>query len=296
MRLFIYFLLTLILSCEAKLNKNAVRFQGTYNLENPEETIKLNKDLIEISGLSTTNNLDDLLAINDEKGNIYEIGKSDGIIRNKFDFESKGDYEGIEQVEDKVYVIDNSGDIFVYKIEKRKKSKKHFKTHLSSKNDVEGLTYNKEKNELLLACKGDPGKNLKKGKAIYAFDLEEKKLEKKPKFLVKDASILIYIDKKFSAKLSKTKLNALKNRAKDFAPSGLTIHPINKKIYILSSRGKLIVVLKPDGNIDEVYFLNDKIFFQPEGICIDQNLTLYISSEGKTRKSKLFAFKNLSRQ
>jgi len=34
-------------------NKNLL-FQGNYNLENPNEIIKLEKDLLEISGLSET--------------------------------------------------------------------------------------------------------------------------------------------------------------------------------------------------------------------------------------------------
>jgi len=221
------------------------------------------------------------------------VKQTNGTITNTFDFESKGDYEGIEQVGNKVYVSDNSGDIYVYKIEKQKKSKKRYKTHLSSKNNVEGLTYDPRHNELLLACKGDPGKDMKKGKSIYAFDLEKKKLQKKPKYRITDAQIIKHLDQKLKNKISKSKLKRFKERAKEFAPSALTVQANNGKIFILSSRGKLIIVINKAGVIDEIYFLKENLFIQPEGICIDKDLTLYISSEGKKQKSKLFAFKYL---
>ena len=66
-----------------------------------------------------------------------------------------------------------------------------------------------------------------------------------------------------------------------FHPSGLAIHPKSGNIYILSSKGKTMMILSPEGKIIALEKLNKKIHTQPEGIVFDQDGTLYISNEGK---------------
>jgi len=289
MRLLFFTLILIIFSCGNKSIKQETPFQNSYNLETPSRILKLDHDLIETSGLSTTTNPDNLLTVNDEQGKIYVLNKETGDIKDVLKFDSKDDYEGIEQVGDLVYITNNSGDIFAYNFNKKEEEGKHFKTHLSKKNNIEGLTFDKKNNRLLLACKGEAGDDIKKAKAIYSFDLATQKLDKDPSYVIYDDAIEEYIKKHFEGNF------LLKNRAKNFAPSGITIHPKSGKIYALSSRGKMIIVLKQNGKIDEIYFLDDKIYFQPEGICIDQNLRLFISSEGKSKKSRLFEFDYLGK-
>ena len=50
--------------------------------------------------------------------------------------------------------------------------------------DTEGLAYDAANHRLLIACKEFPGKDLKGYKAIYAFDLKQKRLLPEPTFKI----------------------------------------------------------------------------------------------------------------
>ena len=72
-------------------------------------------------------------------------------------FHKDGDYEGIEIVGDKVYVIKSTGTIYeVTNPGTKEQQRKKFNSFLSKENDVEGLAYDKKNNRLLVACKGIP--------------------------------------------------------------------------------------------------------------------------------------------
>ncbi|MEZ4981635.1 MAG: SdiA-regulated domain-containing protein [Saprospiraceae bacterium] len=64
-------------------------------------------------------------------------------------------------------------------------------------------------------------------------------------------------------------------------PSAIAQHPITEEFYILSSVGKLLMVLSAEGEINYIEKLDKKILPQPEGICFEKNGTMWISSEGK---------------
>ena len=66
-----------------------------------------------------------------------------------------------------------------------------------------------------------------------------------------------------------------------FHPSALAVHPISNDIYIMSSKGKTMIVLNNRGEIISFEKLKKKIHPQPEGIAFDKNGTMYISNEGK---------------
>ncbi|MEL6720372.1 MAG: SdiA-regulated domain-containing protein, partial [Bacteroidota bacterium] len=78
--------------------------------------------------------------------------------------------------------------------------------------------------------------------------------------------------------------------SKSFAPSAIAIHPITKDWYILSSVGKLLVVLDQEGNIQNVEKLSARLMKQPEGLCFDTNGDLFITSEGDGGKGRLFKY------
>jgi uncharacterized protein YjiK len=79
--------------------------------------------------------------------------------------------------------------------------------------------------------------------------------------------------------------------ASAFSPSGIAIHPNTELVYILSSVGKLLVILTPNGSIHHIEKLNKEIHKQPEGICFEKDGTLWISTEGKGGTAKIFEFK-----
>jgi len=273
-----------------------------YDLEMPYAKIKLPSYLEEISGLSYYRK-DKLVCIQDEKANIYVLAKDDELKISKYDFGKDADYEGIAFVDKTAYVLRNDGQIFRVEDFKKKDPKvKKFDTPLSEKNDTEGIAYDALTNSLLIACKGSPAiekDNPYSGyKAIYRFDLKTKDLIEKPLFLVDLKRLDSYRDQstfsKFSLKLAK-KLRLVESET-SFKPSGIAIHPIYGDIYIISSVGKLLIVLDRRGKVLDIHDLDNTLFRQPEGICFSPSADLFISNEGDGGKGTILKFNLLTNE
>ena len=67
-------------------------------------------------------------------------------------------------------------------------------------------------------------------------------------------------------------------------------HPLTAEIYIISHRGSLLVILKPDGKLRDAILLNERFFHQPEGITFAPNGDLYISNEAVDKKANILKF------
>ena len=267
-----------------------------YNLAKPNYICNLPKELLEISALSYDEFSNKLVTVNDEKANIYLLDIKNCEVADKQDFGKKGDYEGIEKVGQTTYVVNSKGDI--YRINPSISDKSQiYKSPLSSSNDVEGLGYDKNKNELILACKGAPfldkKTKVKKTKAFYSFNLSSKELDKTPKFVIKDKELATFFKKMKKKGLSKKAKKKLENRLESFSPSGIAKHPINNNYYVLSSVGKLLIVVDEQGEIQHIHFLESKTFSQPEGICFAPDGTLFISNEGRSLVAKILVFEYL---
>jgi len=259
-------------------------------LEIPSDVFLLERDLREISGLTYSSQNSNLLAINDEKGYIYSLDTYSGKVQNRIDFGRSNDYEGLAYSEGIIYIAESNGEITTVDESSQQRIEK-IKNDLSRRNDIEGLTYNPSTSTFLLAAKGRgsiKGKNGKK-KAIFTFDpisgnvsdipFVKINLEKAVKSFASDPS------KNFS-----DITNYQLKRVSKFSPSGIAVHPVSKRIYVLSSRGKLLVIFNQKGGLQGIHFLNERQHAQPEGICFGPNHTLYISNEGRAGKASLFSF------
>ena len=155
---------------------------------------------------------------------------------------------------------------------------------MSRKNDTEGLGYDPMTNRLLIACKEDGEINDKKvkGRAFYAFDLDDKKLKKKPIFVIGPKEL-----KKFWEE--NRDFDYEENRIK-FKPSAIAFHPITKDYYVLSSVGKMLVVVSRDGIIKATHPIAPRVLGQPEGICFAPNGDMYLSSEGEGDRGYILKF------
>lgn len=265
-----------------------------FDLEKPVNIGVLPRILREISGLSVSNNEEYLYAVNDELGMVFKLRLDDAEMVEKYVFGKAGDYEGIEWTESGIYVVKSNGDL--YNLNSENTSAEKFKTPLSTKNDVEGLCWDKVNQRLLLACKASPSidkaQKLKKQKAIYGFDLEEKKLINEPIYSISDSSLVEFVNQSYGSKeLSEYQLKRLKKRVKEFSPSGIAIDNQNDQVYILSSVGKTLIVLNNNGFVHHIYFLDEKIHYQPEGICFTHNGDLFISNEAKGLVPKIYRYK-----
>ncbi|GJM31503.1 MAG: hypothetical protein DHS20C18_05040 [Saprospiraceae bacterium] len=289
----LFFFLSLVFTYESNQANSAFAFG--YNLDEPNGVFELENDLLEISGLGMASQGKELVAIQDEKGVIYFVSRTTGKITRKVEFWKNGDYEGIEMVDDKVYVVKSTGTIYEVNLENEKVLVEKFNDDdLGKDNDVEGLGYDRINHQLLLACKADAGmgKHDDFEKAIYGFNLKTKKLNKNPVFIIKLKAIQDYLQKSPDIegfdKLSERFLE--QNGKFSFHPSALAIHPQSGHLYICSSTGKMLLILDKDGRVLHIAKMKKKIHEQPEGICFAPDGTLYISNEGKYGQGKVYCF------
>ncbi len=97
--LVIIVVVVLVIACFPKKKKSD--YVVSYDFQNPTKSMILPENLKEISGLSFYKE-NQLACVNDEKGNvfIYDLQKEN--IVEKIEIGKKGDYEGIEVVEEVV--------------------------------------------------------------------------------------------------------------------------------------------------------------------------------------------------
>jgi hypothetical protein len=82
----------------------------------------------------------------------------------------------------------------------------------------------------------------------------------------------------------------LKDDKAEFKPSAAGINPMNGKLYIVASVGKLLVIADKKGKIEEVYPLDPLMYNQPEGMTFAPNGDLYISNEGGEGTATILKF------
>jgi uncharacterized protein YjiK len=278
-------LLALLLHCQAR--QQAAPAPSTavatvafpYDLSTPSHTIFLpDEALREISGLSPTNEPGIFCAIADERGEVFFIdGRRGGAVKKKILFRDKGDFEGLEWHDGRIYAVKSDGEIF--KIDYSKggvPDVKKYETGLTH-HDIEGLCYDPGRDALLLVCKEDPDRDTLR--CVMAFDLKTQQLLPNAVYTVKPAEI------------TRLSPNGPDDKDNFFSPSGIAIHPKTNDVYIVSSAKKRLVVLNyQTGELKNVGVLDKKVLPQPEGIAFDLQGNLYLSSEGKKHEALLLRF------
>ena len=254
-----------------------------YDFSNPKQRWDLPKELKEISGLSFYKK-NQLACVQDEEGVLYVYDlKKETVIRSD-KFGKKGDYEAVEVVDDTAYILKSNGEIYYFHVKPMGIGDVNkINTELTNKNDTEGLGFNKSKNELLIACKEEPGTKeveLEKSRSVYSVHQPDKKFIQNPKYVIESKS--------YNEMLEKKGLD--KKAHKPFKPSGIAVHPKTNYVFIIGTVGKIMVILTPEGAIADLVPLDPGLFAQPEGICFSPEGDLYISSEGKRKKGYILKF------
>jgi uncharacterized protein YjiK len=256
-----------------------------YSISSPDKTIVLPVSLSEVSGVSYYKD-NSLVLVEDELGEVTVFNYKTEKVEGTYRFGKEADYEDIAVADDTVYVLKSNGDIYMIKwLGEAEQYDKKFNTMLSGRNDVEGLCYSKDRKSLLVICKGQDvqtSKNPEPGatKAIYGFDLILNAMLPEPVLnidlnRIEDNALSTIIDKNL------------------FQPSGIAVHPISGDMYIISSVGRLLLVLDRYGAIKSFVTLPRTMFRQPEGICFAPNADLFISNEARGAYATILVFKYL---
>jgi len=237
---------------------------------------KLDLKIKEISGIVWDNQNDEFIAHNDEKGIIYYLDRDTKGIKREFVFTlSKGDYEDIAIVKKDIYVLQSDGKLFRIVTDSAGKQNTFDAGHLESsgKNDFETLYYDAERKALIMLCKNCSTDD-KKIVSAYAYY---------PDSIGFDNKALFTINVKTVDSMSPRPTSR-------FQPSAARIHPVLKKLFILSSASNQLVVTDLDGNVENVYMLAKKTFPQAEGLAFKSNGDMYISNEAVSSKAELLKF------
>ncbi len=227
--------------------------------------------LKEVSGIAYIDE-DRFACIQDEAGTIYIYNRAQNKIESEIPFSGSGDYEGITLAGSTAYVVRADGSLYeVTNYSAAKPGIKEYKTSLTVEQNVEGLTYDKDHNRLLLAIKGDePGGKDYKG--VYAFNLTTKTLNRDPVYKIDLKHEMLR--------------NTQGKKGKVIMPSEIGIHPLNKNIFILDGPHARMLVMDANGSIKNMYQLG-KGFAQAEGITFSPQGTIFISNEGKKKPGNI---------
>lgn len=236
------------------------------------ERWELPKILTEISGLSYLGE-SRFACVQDELGTIFIYNTGMNKIEKEIQFGPAGDYEDLVVTGNDAWVIRADGQLTsVANFETAKPVVTKFSTHLTVKQNIEGLCFDKVNNRLLVAIKdNEPGNVNYKG--IYAFDLAGKTMPAQPVFKLQLDDPLFK--------------GSGKKKGSEFMPSAISIHPKSGDMYITDGRNSGLLILDGAGEPKKYFALDKNEFAQPEGISFSPAGELFISNEGKKRPGNI---------
>ncbi|MDZ4807199.1 MAG: SdiA-regulated domain-containing protein [Bacteroidota bacterium] len=245
-------------SAKAKINK------AGYDFSTPDEKMELGKHLREISGITYIPDRNLILAENDEKGDIFVVDfKNKNGNNGKMKFGGKGDYEDIVYTDTAAYMLVATGSVVQVMTKDSTLATKEFILDRGGASEFEAMYLGADGKSLVLLCK-ECSKEKDEVRTAYRFDLATLTFSAEPLYSVNIAGI-----KKI-----------LNDEEAEFKPSAAGINPVNGKLYIVASVGKLLVVADKNGKVEQVIRLDPVLYNQPEGMTFAPNGDLYISNEG----------------
>lgn len=226
-------------------------------------------ELLEISGIVYLEN-GRIAAINDERGELFfhHLG-TDSLLSYKF--KGKGDYEELVKVDSSLFILDSDGDLTEIKPPFTDHTTYSFE--VKGKMEFESLYWHKKRNCLVLITK-DQRKKKRPGITAYSFDLATRTFDPEPFFEITLKDIF----------------TKLQNFNADCKPSAAAINPVNGRLYVVASVGKLLLECTPDGKLMKIFKINPSHFAQPEGITFAANGDMYISNEGLEGKATILKY------
>lgn len=254
--------LILLISCNGKRIRYTPR---GYNITKPQ-TMNLGTRLDEISGICWVSD-SIILANNDESGRIFAINimEPGNLDYTNVKFGEKDDYEDIVKVDSAIYLLVATGKIVrVMNYQDETNIQAETVAELPGvENEFESLYYDKDINSLVMVCK-DCHREKNKIRSAYRYDLSSNKLIDSPYYQIQMDQIRKITD----------------DAEADFRPSAASINPMDKKVYLVSSIGKLMVVVNPKtGKVEQAFGISALLFPQPEGITFSDKGDMFISNE-----------------
>lgn len=272
--LFLFFVCTLLFVAGCKQKGSS---PPDYDLGSPQTTL-LGSTLNEISGITYVSAKDStLLGIVDGQQKVFMLNMRTAKLSDyTVDVVPKNsDVEDIVKVDSSLFLLKSKG--IICEVPDAAKDTIGIKTYdlgLRGTNDFETMYYDSSANALVIMCKECSHEKGEGFRTAYRFDLATRTF---------DSSEFYTIDKDEVRKI-------VNDADAKFDPSGAAIHPINNRLYILSSAGNLLVITTLQGEVLEAYNLNPDVFPQSEGIAFAPNGDMLITNEKKHGEPTLLYF------
>lgn len=287
----------MFVACSDTKPEQSASYPFNYVLDNPTQTIKLSNALEEISGIALLNE-QTVLAIQDELGCLFWLDVATESVTRRLYFAEKADYEDLAIVGDSVYVLQASGRLHRIPLQSdsTQVQSQVVESGLAQGYDTEGLVYDARQNALWIACKDSPmpKKISRYQREIFAFSLSSHQL--RPQLTLTTQAIDQYLTsiEPERAQSIRQRLSALKQPI--IEPSALAFHPQSGDVYVVSATSQLLAIVQPGGQIAHIEPLPEAIFEQPEGIAFSPQGDLWMASEGKKRKARIYRFAPITPQ
>ncbi len=260
-----------------------------YDLNHPTATHIMPEKLVEISGISWF--MGQIICVEDELGKIYFYDPDKNKVTDDWKFGSDGDYEDIQTIRDKVYVLESDGDLFEIDFsKKRDKRVKKRENKLSRIHDTEGLGYDPYTGNLLIACKESVGLDDEElpGAPIYTYSWSDDLFVVDPFYLVTAKALKSFFEANRDYEYEEERIQ--------IKPSAISFNPLDSCYYIVSSVGKLMIVINVNKEIKGTYSIPAELLIQPEGIAFTTYGEMWISSEGKDSKGRILKYDPINRR
>lgn len=270
--------LAVLLTVSCKQRVRVLKSPPNYNFAFATVT-KLSPRLQDISGIVWDQKNKQFMAINDNSDTLFVLDRSSRAINQAYALGNKGDYEDLAIYNGATYILRSDGMITKFSPDSigNPAAAKMGEISIAGPNDFETLYADPDRKALILLCKNCKGDD-EKTISAYAFYPDTKTFDNKPVYTIDAEEI--------------TKLSPFE--APKFQPSAAAIHPVTKKLFILSAASKQLVIADLNGKVDSVYKLSAEMFPQPEGITFGKNGEMYITNVGVGGKSTfiIFRYKN----
>lgn len=280
-------LILLLAGCKQK--KRLIKSPPHYSFKEAQ-TYKLDLKLKEISGLTWDKDRGEFLSHYDESGSMFVLDKASLQILppSPYKFGKRGDYEDIAIYNGVPYLLISNGTIIKVNMDSTGKvvnGEEAGQIGITGTNDFETMYADTARKALIIVCKNCAADD-KAQISAYAFY---------PDLPAGQAGSIGFVNEPvFRMDAAKIKEIATKeghDKTSKFQPSAACIHPILKKLFIISSASSQLVVADLNGNPEEVYELGKKLFPQPEGLTFKNDGTMYISNEGVTSRATILLFR-----
>ena len=263
-----------------------------YDLASPDVSLILPDTLREVSGVVCIDSAT-FACVQDENGIVFIYDFLNNRIKHQYSFNIDGDYEGITRVDKTVYVLRSDGMLYEISDYMSPDFKlTSYETAVPAPNN-EGLCYDADNHRLLIASKGKIGKGpeYKDKRVIYGFDLNTKTLLPEPVFDFNLTAVKEFAKKHHIELPTRTKKQGeITEPVLKFATSAICIHPVTKKLYLLSAADHLLFIFDMKGNIEHMELLDPVTFNKAEGITFLENGDMLVTNEGQDKKPTVLRF------